>query len=305
MNEEQNPGTGSVPPAAAEPAATYEEPVSGDSPAGGIADKVVGCTGRVDACFDKALGLVEKHPWEAWLEAANGFIGKYLPLVVGVAGVLAFATGLITAIRYDARFSVVVSTVGILVGALFATNLAPKALALPRSFLEKREPDAMRPELLRIFEVLLGLGGLVLAVGMLLQFTGDSLVAALVLAAIALLLIIVFSHPALIGVKADYPTNVVEEWIAILLLPLKIVLSLLTLVTGIATVVLFVAGVLQLFDNGFEAMSTLCAAALAPLVVPLGAYLLYLATVFLLDLYRAVVCLPRKLDDLRRAVESK
>lgn len=305
MNEEQNHGTGSVPPAAAEPAATYEEPVAGDSPAGGIADKVAGCTGRVDACFDKALGLVENHPWETWLNAANGFIGKFLPLIVGVAGFFAFATGLITAIRYDARFSVVVSTVGLLVATLFAMNLAPKALALTRSFLEKREPDAMRPELLRILEVLLGLGGLVLAVGMLLQFTGESLVDALVLAAISLLMIIVFSHPALIGVKADYPTNVVEEWIAILLLPLKIVLSLLTLVTGIVTVVLFVTGIVQLFDNGFEAMSTLVEAALAPLVVPLGAYLLYLATVFLLDLYRAVVSLPRKLDDLCRAVESK
>lgn len=303
MNEEdiQTPEPQSVPPVDA-PA---DESAESASKADEIAGKVAGCAGKVDAAVGKCLGLVENHPWEDWLAAANGFIGKFLPLVIGVSGVLAFAVGLVTAIRYDQPFSFVLGNVGILVAALFSMHLAPKAMALPRSFIEKAEPDAVRPELLYIAKTLLGLGGLVVSVWLLLQFDGGALVAAIVLAVASFLVLVVLSHPGLIGLKADYPMNVVEESITLLLFPLKLVLSLLTLVVGITTLVLLVVGVVNVFSNGGEAFADFSAAALAPVVVPLCAYAAYLATVFVLDLYRAVVSLPRKLDELRKAVESK
>lgn len=297
MTEEniQDPGTGTVPPPESAP----------ESPAPSIADKVAGCSGKVDAAVGKCLGFVENHPWESWLAAANGFIGKFLPLVIAAAGVLAFAVGLVTAIRYDLPFSFVLGDFGILVATLFSMHLAPKAMALPRSFVEKAEPDAARPELLYIAKILFGLGGIVLAVWLVLQFDGDAFVAAVVTAVVSVLAIIVFSHPGLVGLKADYPTNAVEETITIVLFPLKLVLSLLTLVVGIVTVVLLVVGVVNVFSNGGEAFADFSAAALAPVVVPVGAYVAYLTVVFVLDLYRAIVSLPRKLDDLRKAVESK
>lgn len=296
MNEEQNQETEpqSPPPA--------EGPTG---PAAAIEGKVASCTGKVDALVNQCLGFVENHPWENWLAAANGFIGKFLPLVIGLAGAIAFAVGLVTSIRYDLRFSAVLSNVGILVATLFAMHLAPKAMALSRSFIEKREPDAMRPELLYILKVLLGLGGFFLAILLLIQFDGDALVMAIVVAVLAAFATIIFSHPALIGVKADYPENVVEETVTILLLPLKIVLSLLTIVVGVASVLLLASGVVQLFDNGMEASFTLLGAALAPFVVPLGVYVFYLLGVFILDFYRAIVSLPRKLDKLNDTIESK
>ena len=299
MSEEniQNPAPQDVPPAAETP----ETPAAGT----GFAETVANCTGKVDAAVGKCLGLVENHPWENWLAVANGFIGKFLPLVVGAAGVLAFAVGLVKAIRYDAPFSFVLAIVGILVATLFSMHLTPKAMALPRSFVEKAEPDAVRPELLYIAKILVGLGGLVLAVWLLLQFDSDALVAAVVLAVVSLLALVAFSHPGIIGLKADYPTNVVEESITIVLFPLKLVLSLLTLVVGLASVVLFVAGTVNVFYDGEEAVFDFLASALVPVVVPLCAYVAYLTTVFVLDLYRAVVSLPRKLDELRKAVESK
>ena len=270
-----------------------------------VADKVAGCTGKIDAAIGKCLGLVENHPWEDWLAAANGFIGKFLPLVIGVSGVLAFAVGLVTAIRYDARFSFVLANAGLLVAALFSMHLAPKAMSLPRSFIEKAEAEAARPELLYIAKIVFGVGGLVLAVGLLLEFTSDAVGGALAMAAVALLAIVVFSHPGLVGLKADYPTNAVEESITILLFPLKLVLSLLTLVVGVVSVVFLVRGVVDVFSSGQQAVSDFTVSALAPAVVPVCAYAAYLTLVFVLDLYRAVVSLPRKVDDLRKAVESK
>lgn len=297
MTEEniQDPGIGAVPPPESAP----------ESPAPSIADKVAGCTGKVDAVVGKCLGLVENHPWESWLAAANRFFDMFLPLLIGVSGVLAFLVGFVTAVRYDLPFSWVLATLGFLVVTLFSMHLAPKAMALPRSFIEKAEPDAARPELLYIAKILVGPGGLLVALWLLFQFNADALVAAIVLAVVALLAIVVFSHPGLIGLKADYPTNVVEESITILLFPIKLVLSLLTLLVGVASVVLLVVGVVNVFSDGGEALVDFSAAALVPVVVPICVYAAYLTVVFILDLYRAVVSLPRKLDELRKAVESK
>ncbi len=298
MNETTE--TDVVAPETEAPAGAPQEPGTGDT--AGFADAV---TGKIDAVFGTVLGLIENHPWEKWLAVANRFIDKFLPVLVAVAGVLAFVTGLVTAIRYDARFSDVISNFGILFGALFTVHLAPKALALPRSVLGNREPDAMRPELLHILKVLLGLGGLVVAIGLVLKFNQDELEAGLVVAIVAAILIIAFSHPAIVGVKEGYPGNVVEETIGILLFPVKLVISLLTVLVGIAVVVLLVKGVVQLFDSGFQGVATLSLAALAPLVIPLAAYVIYLCAVFAVDFYRAIVSMPRKLDALHETVESK
>jgi hypothetical protein len=297
MNENTEPDV--VVPETEAPAGAPQEPVA-------ETDGVAGSfTGKIDGLFATVLGFVENHPWEQWLAVANRFLDKFLPVLVAVAGVLAFATGLVTAIRYDARFSDVLSNFGILFGALFTMHLAPKALALPRSFLENREPDAMRPELLYILKVLLGLGGFVVAIGLLLKFNQEELKAGAVVAVVAAILIVAFSHPEMVGAKKGYPGNVVEETIGIVLFPVKLVISLLTLVVGVVTVVLIVQGVVQLFDSGYRGVGTLSEAALAPLAIPLAAYVLYLGVVFVLDFYRAIVSLPRKFDALHDAVESK
>lgn len=260
--------------------------------------------GKVDGFIEKILGIVGDHPWDAWLAKLNGWIGTFLPAVIAISGVLAFVTGLVSAIRYDLPFSFVLAIVGILVGTLFSIHLAPKALSLTRSFIEKGEADAIRPELLYINKVVLGLGGLVLAIFLVLQFNADAFIGAIVSLVVAALAIIVCSCPAIVGVKADYPTNGVEEAIAILLFPVKFLLALLTLIVGVATVALFVVGVVNLFDNGIEGATYLLVAALMPFLLPLAVYFVYLCTAFLLDFYRALVSIPRKLDDVRKALEQ-
>jgi len=268
--------------------------------------EIITCCGdKVDSFIDKLLGLVGNHPWEAWLAKFNGWVGAYLPAVIAVSGVLAFFTGLVSAIRYELPFSFVIGLFGILVGTLFSIHLTPKALSLSRSFIEKGELNAMRPELLYILKVVLGLGGIVLAIYLILQFNCDAFITALISLGVAVLAIIIFSNPAIVGIKADYPTNGVEEAITILLFPVKFLLALLTFIVGVGTVGLSVYGIVQLFSSGIEGGAYLLVAALLPFLLPIVVYFVYLCTAFLLDFYRALVSIPRKLDDVRKAIEAK
>lgn len=261
--------------------------------------------GKVDECVEKALGLIGNHPWDSWLETFNGYVGRFLPAAIALAGVAAFLIGLVVAIRYDMPISVVLSSLFILVAAAFSMHLAPKALSLTRSLVEKGELAAMRPEYIYINKVIMGLGGLIAALYLLFQFNRDACVAALVVVLVAVLSIIVFSNPAIVGVKADYPQNSVEEIITILMFPLKLILALLTPIIGIAVIVGLVYGVVQLFDDGTDATMVFLATAIAPLLVPLAVYFAYLSLTFVFELYRAIVSVPRRLEEIRKAVSGE
>ena len=104
---------------------------------------------KINAAIAKTVGILDNHPWEKWVAATNNFIGKWLPFVVALAGVVGFLTGFITSVRAELPFGAVVGNLGFLAAALVSMHLTPKALSLPRAFLEKREPDPMRPERLR------------------------------------------------------------------------------------------------------------------------------------------------------------
>ena len=279
------------------PPTTAPKPSSNDGP-----------FAKINTCIVKTIGLLDNHPWERWVSVANDFIGKWLPFIVAIAGIAAFLVGFISGVRAQLPFSAVIANLGILAGTFLAMHLTPKALALPRSFLEKREADPMRPELLYILKVNACFGALVAAGILILQFDGNAFLMALQILAIGALLTVVFGNPALIGIKATHPQNAIEEVLCIFLLPLKLALSLLTLVVGIGTVALFVWGIEKLFDRssiGFESMPLFGSAVLAPVAIPLAVYLLYLVVMFFLDLYRAIVAIPRKLDEVRKALEDK
>ena len=265
-----------------------------------VTAKISEYSGKVDKCIEGALGVIGNRPWDSWLGTANGYISKFLPAAIALAGVLACLTGLITMIKNDAPFSMVVKQLFILVPVLFAMHLAPKALALTRSFVEKGEPLAIRPELLYIMKVAYGIGGLLLGAYLLLNF--DASLVGLAIAAIifAVLMIICLERPAIVGVKSEYPTNCVEEVIALMLFPIRVVIALLTLLIGMAAVGGIVYGVVQWFDDGFAAAWTFGATALAPFLVPLVVYFFYLVIAFALDFYRAIVSIPRKLDELKK-----
>ena len=265
-----------------------------------VTDKINQYTGKVDGWIERALGIVGNHPWDSWLASANRGIVKFLPAAIGLAGVLAILTGLITLIKSDAPFSWVVKTLFVIVPVFLAMHLAPKALALNSSFIEKSESVVIRPELMYIMKVLFGIGGILLGAYLLLNFDKDLLVLAIALIVFAVLMIICLERPGIVGVKGGYPVNCVEEIIALLLFPVRVVIALLTVLIGIAVVGGIVYGVVLWFDNGIEAAMAFLVTAIVPFLVPLAVYYIYLVVVFMLDFYRAIVSVPRKLDELKK-----
>ena len=264
-----------------------------------VTEKISLYSGKVDGFVGRAIGVIGNHPWDAWLGVVNRHITKFMPAAIALAGVLACVTGLVTLIKNDAPFSWVLRALCILIPVAFSMHLAPKALALTRSFVENGEAEVIRPELMYILKVLLGLGGLLLGAYLLLNFNSDLIVSAIVAIVFAVLMIICLERPGIVGVKAGYPINCVEEVIALVMFPVRLIVALITPLTGIIAVGGIVYGVVQWFDNGLSAALTFAAAALVPFLLPLVVYLGYLVFVLTLDLYRAIVSIPRKLDELK------
>ena len=92
----------------------------------------------------------------------------------------------------------------------------------------------------------------------------------------------------------------VEEIIALILFPVKVVIALMTPLIGLATVIGIGYGIVLWFDNGFGSALAFGFAAILPLVLPIFVYFGYLLAVCTLDLYKAIVSIPRKLDELKK-----
>lgn len=265
-----------------------------------VTDKISEYSGKVDTSIESVLGIVGNRPWDSWVAIANKYISKFLPAAIALAGALACLTGLICIIKQDAPFSWVVKLFSFLVPVLFAMHLAPKALALTRSFIEKGEPAVIRPELMYIMKVIFGIGGILLGAYLLLNFDKELVVPAIVVIIFAVLMIICLERPGIVGVKPGYPTNCVEEVLALVLFPIRMIIALLTLLVGAAVVGAFVYGIVMWFDDGVIAAVVFGITAIAPFVVPLIVYVTYLFVVFMLDFYKAIVSVPRKLDELKK-----
>lgn len=260
---------------------------------------------KFDRSITATMDQIGNHPWESWISVANRCIAKCLPLAIAVIGLLSFFTGLIIAIKYDARMSQVLIVFGILLWTVFSMHLAPKALSLLQSMVDRGAMDVIRPELAHILKVAFGLGGLALAIAGFFSGTGEGAVFGLVALVGAVICVIVFSRPDLIGVKYDYPKNCLEEAIGLVLLPLKVLCSLIALVVAVAMIACLVMGIVAWFDKYGDPTSTLLVGAVVPMMLPLIVYSAYLSVFAVCDLFRAVCSVPQKLDDVRKAIESK
>ena len=276
------------------------EPTDSNNTSQKVTAKISEYSGKVDNWVEGALGIIGNRPWDSWLGTANKYISMFLPAVIALAGVLACLTGLITMIKNDAPFSWVMKQLSILIPVLFAMHLAPKALALTRSFVDKGESVLIRPELMYIMKVVCGIGGILLGVYLLLNFDKDLVAIAIAAIIFAVLMIICLERPSIVGVKPGYPVNCVEEVIALVLLPVRVVIALLTLLIGMGAIGGLVYGIVQWFDDGLYAAIVFGATALIPFAIPLLVYFFYLIVVFTLDFYKAIVSVPRKLDELKK-----
>ncbi len=273
---------------------------TGSQKAADYGQKISDYSGKVDAWVEKLLGIVGDHPWMDWLAKLNGWIVKFLPAGIALAGLLSIGTYLVTFIKMDAPISYVFKPFLVLIPTVFAMHLAPKALSLTRSFVEKGEVEAIRPEMLYIMKVVFGLGGLLLAIAGILTFEKDGFLAAIILIVLSVLMIICLQNPSMVKVKAGYPTNCVEEAITLILFPLRVVLAFFTPIIGIAVVGGIIYGIVCTFESGLEAATVFVATAVVPFLLPLIVYYIYLMVMFTIDFYRAIVSIPRKLDEINK-----
>jgi len=81
-------------------------------------------------------------------------------------------------------------------------------------------------------------------------------------------------------------------------LPVKIILVLLAPIVAIGTVGALGYGIYMLFKSGVLASTILGGGALIPLALPLAVYIGYLVFIFWLEICRAIVSLPRKIEGL-------
>lgn len=270
--------------------------------------KVEACRDKIDDLVEKALDKSGNHPWNDWMDRFLRQAARFLPIFVVISGLTATIVSVIAACsRRSASLGEMMFCLTYLVLTVFSAHLSPKALLLTRTMLTKREPDMIRPELIYIMKVAYGLGSLALALALLLTFTSGLVALAIPLAVFGVIMIIVLSRPELVGVKADYPTNVVEEFIALLMFPIKVVLAFLPFIVICLSLGLFGSGLGMAFRGGYsmyKATIPLLQATLCPFVVPMLAYFLYLMLTFALDFYRAIVSIPRKLDELAKATKE-
>lgn len=271
----------------------------------GYADKGQEVAGKVDRLFDRLFQLIEKYPWESWLEKANGFIAKFVSPVVLFAGAMALILNVLKWFKYDHMTfgELMTSGVAVAVGAMFVSHLAPKALRLQQSFITKGDVDKVRPELLYILKVLLGVGCIVGGIVSALTFTSEGVGVGIALFVLGLIFSVLLGRPQVVSVEADYPKNTVEEVVSIFRMLIKSVLVFATMLTGVATFGWVIYGLVNVISN-FRSPSVssdyFMQAVLGPLVIPLAVYVLYLTVSFILDLYRAVVSIPAKLDKLTK-----
>lgn len=268
--------------------------------------KIAGKLGVIDRIINNAIGFIGNRPWEKWFGACNDYITKGLPLIVGTSGAIAFILALCTAVSNNLPVSIIFACLAMLLITVFSVHLTPKALALLRSLVEKGEPELMRPEYIYICKVVSGLGGLILALFLLLQFSAKTFIPAIGIAVYAVLSIIVYSKPSLFGVKEGYPQNCAEEYITLIMFPVKVILALSTILIGIAVAIGFVCGVIAIRSNGLgEGIIIFFVTALIPFVAPLVIYFAYLLLMFCFEAYRAMVSIPRRLESLQKALSDR
>lgn len=256
--------------------------------------KVENYAGAADRFLDK----IGNRPWGTWIAAANGLCRKFLPLVILGAGLVSWLIMTIWQIKSDAHISDVLGRLYFPLLTIFSALVAPKAIALVESVLSHREPDAMRPEVLSILRIVLGLGGIVFGVFKLLNFTVPSLFISLGAFVLAFVLIVVLSNPAIVSVKAANPKDSVEEIVGLVAFPIKVVMSLLAILIAVAAVVFFVWGIVDCFSIVPVGVGKMSLSVFVPFLAPLALYVGYLKFMVLFDLLRAIVSVPQKIAEL-------
>lgn len=269
-----------------------------ENSASGIEAKITGFNEKIISRVDKTLGYITDHPWADWFKTGEKYILRYLPIAVAALGVLTLVSFLVVSFCADIGIATVAKVLlGLAIAIAFVLYLLPKTTTLVTSLLDNREDEAVRPQILGVMKT----GGLLFAASLLLNPESD-FVAAIIVLILSLILVVLATNPKIMGVKAECPQNYAEELITLCLLPYKVLAAFFTYI--IAGLVLggLIVGMSELFGSGFEsveAIVTLSGTLIFVVALPLIVYFMYLFVNFFAEIIRAIVSIPKKLDELR------
>lgn len=194
-------------------------------------------------------------------------------------------------VQYAYSVNPVLAVIVSLIVVIMSAVIAPKALLLARSVVNKDSTLPIRPELLYVLKLL------IITAYLLLIFVNFRLI---LLLPVVIILLSLLSQPKLVGIKADYPENAVIEIRAFLIMLLNILMFLLSPVVVIAAALCLVFAIFGERNSGLYPV-----AILAPVLFPLVLYFFYIIYTFLLDLFGAICSVPSKLDGIRETIQDK
>lgn len=258
--------------------------------------------GLVNGFIDKGIAAAGKLSWGKWVNVGDDYVSRYGIIVFYLFGLLALLCGIIGGIREECLVE------GLKMGviALFASILAGyfgfKLLGNIKELVVTNESKFANSGLLCCLIVLMALltiSNLVYgifqaidwrSVKVFFPYFGGALISAF--CTICLL------APELIGVKSGVKCSAAEELIALLTLGVKVLMRLVPFVWCFGALYCTFELLIALGNSStlFEYGPVMAGVG----AIPLAAYLFYLAFNFVFDLYRAILCVPAKLDELKK-----
>jgi len=256
-------------------------------------------TGYVEAKF---WSMVGRCPWTDWLKRANGLVAKGMPFALGLVAVAACATWFVALARQNAPVSAVFKPWLTLVVMVCSAYVSRRAMALPCRTMEGCARLTIRPQMAYILKVAVTLGLIICGCSLAIdQGDRDSIIAGVSIALTGVAWGVCLEKTSLLRIKVGMPANCVEEAVALLLLPVRFLIAVLPIALA-ATVVVGAVYAFAVFNGDGVLIATVLAGLVTlPTAVSLVVHLYYVFSNVALELMKAEVSLPAKLDALRSA----
>ncbi len=310
-----SPATPPASPLSAATSAAGSAPAAGTRPAFKAADAV-----KLPTILSSFIGVIlagaRKILSPALLNRVFGFCNPFGQLLILLGAVLALIAGIVYAIRYDSFQFFMTGLIAVVVLAILQF-VAKRLLDACASILQTSPTRVASVAILECIGLILLLASVAILVGGIVSSirleTGAPLVPALISFVLLAASAAVALHPSLVNVE-QAPASAGEEAIGLLSFFAKAMLVLQPLVfflyaAGGAIVLLF-----AIFGVNLDFAATLLAAVPFPVptesigvallaaacIFPLFAYIGFLFYHLLIDVIRAILVIPSKLDQLRR-----
>lgn len=251
----------------------------------------------------KFWSFVGRWPWSLWHKRVNGLVAKVLPFVAAFIAVGACVAWLVVLGRQNAPISYVFRPWLVLLAMALSVHLSRRAMTLPGKLLAKCDRLIIRPQVAYALKVIVSVGLIVLAGKLIIgEATRDAIILGIALALVGVAWAICMECTSITRIRVGTPANGVEEFAALVLLPVRFIAAMLPVATALTLVGGSVYACTVFSDSGEMIALVLAGLVMLPLVASLVFYLYYVCTTLALDFLKAVAAIPGRLDGLNQTL---